>query len=724
MKKIVSMKLFISVFILTLFSACATTPEVQQASLEGAPGTITDILIEQNRIELTSDTPFTYTVYSAGDPYKTFVEIPDMNLGTFTVKLSPNSASISEIIPSQTESPPSARFDIILKTPATIVPFYEGNKLSLLLKTAEDTAAAEQPVPVEDVKEPDEEEAPVVLPEPEESVLQALEQATEVVNVAVKRSDDAVKVIIEGNGKMEPNVFPLDERIVVDIPSVSLRAPIPEGAVFPLESIRAGNHRDRLRLVLDLQKETSYDVSALGSSVVISLLSGGDRDAAMEPEPVTEPGGPQETAVVSENKTERLVEGQYVGKKISLDFQDADLASIFRLLADIGGYNIVVDPKQVTGSVTLKLVNVPWDQALDLVLRTHKLEKVVSGNIIRILPASELKNEYESIKQANKARAEAGELKTRIFPVNYADLSKLKDAIDKAKVLSSRGSITLDERGSSIIVNDIEENLEKTGRLLEAIDRQDMQARQVMIEAKIVELTTDYTKDLGISWGATYSVPRASDSFTIGGLSQIGTAPSGNNFLVNLPAAVGAGSGGALGFGYINKAANFALDVQLSALESNNHAKILSNPKILTMNNQEATITQGSTIYIPIATADKTDLKAIDALLSLRVKPRIAPGGAIFMDLDIAKDEPGAATAGGVNILKNTVKTSVLVNNGDTVVIGGIFKKSKTDVDSGVPGLSEIPVLGSLFKKNQNVSSDTEVLVFITPNVVEYADLK
>jgi type IV pilus assembly protein PilQ len=717
MKKILPMKLFIKVLLLTLLSACATTPGAQEASFEGGSATITDVRIEHNRIEITSDAPFTYTVYNSGDPYKASSEIPGMTLGTFTSKLSPDSAGISEIIPSQTESPSLVKFDVILKKPSTIVPFYEGNTLSLLMKTGEPAAAAEGSVPLAEMLGPEVKEEPAASEE-EESVLSSLGQATEVVNVAVKRADDTVKVLIEGNGKMEPNVFPLDERIVVDIPSVALRAQIPDKPVFPLKSIRAANHRDKLRMVLDLQKDTSYDVSALGSSVVISLLSSTTAQAVAEqrrPEP----------SVLSGGKTERLVEGQYVGKKISLDFQDADLASIFRLLADIGGYNIVVDPKQVKGSVTLKLINVPWDQALDLVLRTHKLEKVVSGNIIRVLPSSELKSEYESIKQAKKARAEAGELKTRIFPVNYADLSKLKDAIDKAKVLSSRGSITLDERGSSIIVNDIEANLDKTAQLLKAIDRQEMQARQVMIEAKIVELTTDYNKDLGISWGATYSVPRASDSFSIGGLSQVGTAPSGNNFLVNLPAAVGAGSGGALGFGYISKAANFALDVQLSALESNNHAKILSNPKILTMNNQEATITQGSTIYIPIATADKTDLKAIDALLSLKVKPRIAPGGAIFMDLDITKDEPGAVVAGGgVNILKNTVKTSVLVNNGDTVVIGGIFKKSNTEVDSGVPGLSEIPVLGSLFKKNQDTVSDTEVLVFITPNVVEFSALK
>jgi type IV pilus assembly protein PilQ len=326
------------------------------------------------------------------------------------------------------------------------------------------------------------------------------------------------------------------------------------------------------------------------------------------------------------------------------------------------------------------------------------------------VPTADVAKELDELKKVQTKRAEGGELKTKIFPVNYADLSKLKAAIEDAKVLSSRGTITLDERGSSIIANDIEVNLEKIAALIADIDQEKMQARQVMIEAKIVEVTTDYTRDLGIQWGTNYTSPTASDTTTIGGTGQTGIAPSGNNFLVNLPAAVGTGSGGAIGFGYISKAANFALDVQLSALETNKKGKVLSTPRIMTMNNEEATITQGRTIYIPVATADKTDLKPIDALLSLKVTPRIAPGGAIFMKLDITKDEPGAATAGGVDVLKNTIKTNVLVNNGDTVVIGGIFKTSRTNTVDSVPGLSGIPVLGLLFKRNQNVTADTEVL--------------
>jgi type IV pilus assembly protein PilQ len=485
-----------------------------------------------------------------------------------------------------------------------------------------------------------------------------------------------------------------------------LNAQIPESTISPLTGIRVGKHSDKIRLVLDLEEKTNFDFASIGNNIEISLV-GGEAVAA---------------ALPSEAPPDTGEEG-YIGKRISLDFQDADIVPLFRLFTDISGCNLAVNP-QIKGKITLKLINVPWDQALDIILKTFSLSKIVDGNIIRIVPTADVAKELDELKKVQKKRAEAGELKTKIFPVNYADLSKLKAAIEDAKVLSSRGTITLDERGSSIIANDIEVNLEKIAALIADIDQEKMQARQVMIEAKIVEVTTDYTRDLGIQWGTNYTSPTASDTTTIGGTGQTGIAPSGNNFLVNLPAAVGTGSGGAIGFGYISKAANFALDVQLSALETNKKGKVLSTPRIMTMNNEEATITQGRTIYIPVATADKTDLKPIDALLSLKVTPRIAPGGAIFMKLDITKDEPGAATAGGVDVLKNTIKTNVLVNNGDTVVIGGIFKTSRTNTVDSVPGLSGIPVLGLLFKRNQNVTADTEVLIFITPKIVEFSSLK
>ncbi|MDP2158669.1 MAG: hypothetical protein Q8K68_13290, partial [Nitrospirota bacterium] len=293
--------------------------------------------------------------------------------------------------------------------------------------------------------------------------------------------------------------------------------------------------------------------------------------------------------------------------------------------------------------------------------------------------------------------------------------------------------------------NDIDTKIEKIGALIMEIDQEHMQARQVMIEAKIVEVNVNYSKELGIKWGMFWRGPTTSgdNNFIISkdgtnnmqtitpGTAATATTPATPasvkttiDPVINLPAAVGLGAGGSIGFGYIHAASNLVLNMQLSALESTKNGKVLSNPRIMTMNNAEAKITQGRTIYVPTATADKIEFKAIDALLSLTVKPRIAPGGAIFMDLDITKDEPGTATAGGVDILKNTVKTSVLVNNSDTVVIGGVFKNSEIDSTDGIPGLSKLPLIGRLFRKEGNAVVTNEVLIFITPTIINFQALK
>lgn len=714
-----------------LLSACATTAAKKEAALADDQPVITDIRIEEQGLLITGSRPFTFTVYSESDPYRTIVEIPDMSVGSFTGRLASDRAGITEVIPQQVEEPHRvAKVHVVLQSPSTIVPHYSGNTLQLTVRRNEPSVRAEeeishaipQALPVLTAQE-----AVSAGPAPAKEKSPAASAATEISGIDIAKIGNAVKVIVTGNGSMVPNVFPINERIVIDIAGVSLNASPPERVVSPLKAIRAGKHKDKIRLVLDLKEKTSYDVSASGNNVTVTL-QGSEVVASAEPAMVAkEPQATQtgSAPLPSGKQPERLVEGQYAGKKISLDFQDADIIPIFRLLADISGYNIVVNP-DVKGKVTLKLNNVPWDHALDIILRTFSLSKIVDGNIIRIVPTGVVAKELDELSRAKKAEAEAGDLKTRIIPVNYADLSKLKDAIDKAKVLSSRGSITLDERGSSIIVNDLDTNLEKIDALIKEIDQEHMQARQVMIEAKIVEVNTDYTKELGIQWGTFFKTP-GGNSITVGGTSIPNTGAtgfSGRNFLVNLPAAITAGSGGSIGFGYISSAANFALDLQLSALENTKKGKILSNPKIMTMNNQEAKITQGRTIYLGVATADKIDFKAIDALLALTVKPRIAPGGAIFMDIDITKDEPTAATAGGVDIIKNTVKTSVLVNNSDTVVIGGIFKNSTTTENAAIPGLSKIPIIGLLFQKDKDIETNNEILIFISPTIVEFNALR
>lgn len=741
MKKNVIVKLFILLAGLLLLFGCATTAGTKQASQAEEIPVLTHIAIEDGSVVIKSNKSFVYTVYNGSDPYKTTIEIPGMSTGTFTGRIVSDKSGVAEIIPRQVDSPHRlTMLDIVLQTPSSLAPSYKDNTLVLSIRT-------EQPVVMSEYKAAEAKNiesgpkavpavviAPVKVMKASVENIQPMSKATEVSGIELKKTADAVKVIITGNGAMTPNVFPINERIVVDISDVVLKATLPESAVSPLKGIRAGKHKDKLRLVLDLKEKTNFDVTAIGNSIEISLLAQEVQAAKVqEPKPAQAfSNSATETVAASTasakplqpapEELEPLIEGEFKGKKISLDFQDADIIPIFRLIGDISGYNMVVDPK-VTGKTTLKLINVPWDQALDIILRQNSLSKIVDNNIIRIVPTATVETELKAVASAKKSRDEAGDLKTKIFPVNYADLTKLKDAIDKAKVISSRGNVSLDERASAIIVNDLERNLEHVEALIKQLDQEQLQARQVMIEAKIIEVSTGYSKDLGIQWGAFFSKSDGKQTGTIGSGGR-GTDPVAPNYLVNLPGAPG--SAGNIGFGYINKAASLVLDLQLSAMEQLQKGKIISSPKVMTMNNKEAKITTGSTIYLQSTAAGSNvaSFTAVDATLSLSVKPRIAPGGAIFMDIDITKDAPGPVISGNVSILKNTAKTSVLVNDSDTVVIGGIIIRSESNVNDAVPGFSKIPLIGRLFQKDNIVEDEREVLIFITPRILEFSRMK
>ncbi len=738
MRKIILLRLLLLIISMILISGCATVG-VEEADDDAV---ITGIRLEDNKLIITSNKNFTYTLYGTGDPYKVALEIPDMKIGSYREKITSSKAGITEVIPQQIDTLRTAvKIDIVLQNPSVVVPVYEDNRLELMVKgeeseaeepelyeeepvavaEIEEAAGILEPSDVTDVEEVTSEEIPVA-----EIDVSSMPEATEITSVDIKSTPDAVQVLITADGTLVPNIFPIDQRIVIDIPNVAMYAILPTKVISPLLGIRSGKHPDKLRFVLDLKEQTNYDVAAVGNSIVISLQKEAVAEVQAVEQPPTE--APLEEVLPSEPEPKKLFEEKYSGKRISLDFQDADIVPIFRLLADVSGYNIVVHPG-IKGTITLKLINVPWDQALDLILRTFQLSKVVEGNIIRVVPTKIIAKELDEIAKAKKAETEAGEVKTVIFPVNYADLDKLKVAIENAHILSSRGSITLDERGSSIIVNDLEPNLKKANDLISQIDRKDIQARQVLIEARIVEVDSTYVKDLGIQWGAFWrNPPTGGDhNFIISkdGTNEMQTVTDGIietviDPFVNLPATTGLGTGGSFGIGYLNRNSTLVLNLQLSAMEQLKKGKVLSNPKIMTMNNQEAKISQGSTIYLGTAVADKIDYKAIDALLSLNVTPRIAPGGAIFMDLKITKDEAGTVTEGGVDVLKNIVETMVLINDSETVVIGGIYKQNQVDTDDAVPYLNKIPILGYLFKKKRTISTNTEILIFITPKIVQY----
>lgn len=410
---------------------------------------------------------------------------------------------------------------------------------------------------------------------------------------------------------------------------------------------------------------------------------------------------------------------KYVGEKISIDFQDAELAHVFRLIADMSGFNIVVSP-EVKGKFSMKLTDVPWDQALDVILRNYGLSKTIEGNILRIAPTDTLAKEEEAIARAAESKEKSGNLVTKVYPVNYANVDDVKTAIDTAKILTKRGFMSVDARTSSVIIKDVEQRHEEYGDLIKALD---IATPQVSIDAKIVEVTTEFQKELGVQWGVLWEPPDS--RMKIGGPGIPGGTGfnSSNPLMVNLPAVeVAPGKGGAIGLGYISAAQTFALDLQLSAMESTGEGKVISNPKITTSDNEEAKIMQGKKIPYQTVSEDGTQTAFIDATLELTVTPHITPEGTIVMNIDAKKNEAdfaGPQVLGVPTIDIKEISTQVLIKNNDTLVIGGIFKNNKAKVRDVVPGFADIPILGQLFQHRDTVDRTDELLIFITPRIVK-----
>ncbi len=417
------------------------------------------------------------------------------------------------------------------------------------------------------------------------------------------------------------------------------------------------------------------------------------------------------------------------GEPISMDFQDADLKNVFRILAEVSGFNIVLSDK-VQGKVTLKLDNVPWDQVLDLLLQTFNLGVIRRGNILRILPLDELKKEQEKLIQAQRAlqkKEESEPLITEEIQVNYVKASDLVKQLKDIK--SPRGKVTYDEATNRIIMTDVKSCLEKAKKLVRSLD---IAPRQVMIEARIVEVSINYSKELGIQWGGDYlhqSSPTsligwrggagAGDEFefenAITGSSWSGDIP----LVVNLPPA---GTYGGLGvtFARLSRTTTLVLDAKLQAMESEGEGRIISVPKVITMDNQEAVISQGLEIPYRSVSEMGTYTEFREAVLKLTVKPHITPDKKIRMDIEVHKDSAGEILPGmdAIPIEKKEITTTLLIDNNETVVIGGILSEEIHRGEQRVPFFSNIPIFGLLFKNRSETSQKRELLIFITPRVL------
>jgi len=454
------------------------------------------------------------------------------------------------------------------------------------------------------------------------------------------------------------------------------------------------------------------------------------------------PAPAPEPQLAGENFEPRTVgpgEKKYTGHPISLDFKDGDLQDIFRLFADISGLNVVLNPG-VSGKVTLKLTEVPWDQALDLILKTNGYGYTLEDNVIRIARLSDLQKEEQDRRKLAEEKALAGELQVWRKPLSYAKADALQGTVQKV-ALSARGTITLDPRTNTMIITDLPSNIEKAKDLILDLDRA---TPQVEIEARIVVTTRNFTRDLGVQWGfMNQMTPRFGNTTGMnfpnslilngggvpgGGLSpqQIGSlssdsgiGESGRGYAVNLPASA---VNSAIGLSMANLAGNFNLDVALTALESRGRGRILSTPKVTTQNNQAAEIKQGVQIAVQSFSAQQgTSVSFKDVFLTLKVTPQITEAGTVILGVEVENNTADfSRSVNGVPPINiQTVKTNVLVVDGSTAVIGGIYQQSEQISRNQTPLFGDLPVLGYLFRNRALRNENTELIVFITPRIVK-----
>jgi type IV pilus assembly protein PilQ len=437
-------------------------------------------------------------------------------------------------------------------------------------------------------------------------------------------------------------------------------------------------------------------------------------------------------AMESGNAADILQEGglvngkEYVGRRISLDLKDVDINDVLRLIAEVSDLNVIAGD-EVTGKVTIRLVDVPWDQALDVILLTRGLGFVRVGTVLRIAPAEQLKNEEEARLQERRSHEKLEDLTVKLQPVNYANVEEVEKMVKK--LLTARGVVNVDKRTNTVIIKDIPSVIDEATALLKAIDTQ---TPQVLIEAKIVEANLDFARDVGTTW--SFGAQNLNDPFAsssgprqdLGGrdlLLNTNSATNNSVFFANPITDVATGLANVGAF-LLDQKLN--INFQLQAAETNGEGKVISSPRVVTLDNREAKILQGDSIPFQTFQNGDAQLEFIDAVLSLAVTPHITADKSIIMKVEVTRNAPDDSVktpTGSPAIAKNEAKTETLVSDGQTLVIGGIYTVDKSEKESRVPYIFKIPILGNLFKEHEIHDTRKELLIFLTPRVVEHAEV-
>ncbi|MGK9065916.1 type IV pilus secretin PilQ [Stutzerimonas chloritidismutans] len=576
----------------------------------------------------------------------------------------------------------------------SLVPYstrVDGNNLFVVL--GESAAAAPSAAPV---AAPVAQTAPAVYAPASKSIS----------NVDFRRGDDGAGnvVITLSDPSVSPSIEERGGKIRVSFPKTEL----PEA----------------LRVRLDVQDFATpvkfVDSASNGDSASIAIEPTGRYDylAYQTDDKLTISVKPLSEADEEKRKAERFA---YTGEKLSLNFQDIDVRSVLQLIADFTDLNLVASDT-VQGNITLRLQNVPWDQALDLVLKTKGLDKRQVGNVLLVAPADEIAARERQELESQRQIAELAPLRREVVQVNYAkaaDIAQLFQSVtDKEGVSEDRGSIAVDDRTNNIIAYQTQERLDELRRIVAQLD---IPVRQVMIEARIVEANVDYDKALGVRWGGTQlfangrgAVYGSDDSGDEAGDS--GEDSNGNYPFVDLGVA---NRTAGIGIGYITD--NLILDLELSAMEKSGNGEVVSQPKVMTADKETAKILKGSEIpYQEASSSGATSTTFVEAALSLEVTPQITPDNRIIMEVKVNKDEPDFANAvnGTPSINKNEVNAKILVNDGETVVIGGVFSNTQSKSVDKVPFLGDVPYVGRLFRRDVVSDAKSELLIFLTPRIL------
>jgi len=683
--------------------ACAADqPALQSVDVQPLPGQQVQVTM---RLSAPAPQPMSFTI---DNPARISFDLPNTTLAMASKRIDVHAGGLDTIVAAETKD----RTRLVMNLDK-LVPYdtrVVGNNIVVMLGGSAATTATVAPAAA----------APLASGARELRAIDFRRSADGAGRVMVKLSDPHIHI----------NLHQVGNQVVVDFSDASV----------PANLMRRYDATDYGTPV------SGFDVTRVGNGSRISISANGDFEQLAyqsDDQYVVEVSPKRRVANAQEDKP------VYSGERLTLNFQDIETRAVLQLLADASGQNIVVSDS-VSGNVTLRLQNVPWDQALDIVLRTKGLDKRKQDNVIIVAPQAELAAREKADLAARKDVQELAPLRSEYLQVNYAKAKDMEALIktQSNSLLSPRGSVTVDERTNTILLQDTSDRLSDIRRLVATLD---IPVRQVQIEARIVIVSNDFKRDLGVIFGFTNwqkngqnglvsttgtaaGIDTMSNTFITGQnainnainagtqpvpLPTFGIPAAANRYNVNLPVSNPAGT---FALGILGN--NFIVDLELSAAQAETQANIISSPRVVTANQKEASIEQGVEIpYQQSASSGATTIQFKKAVLALKVTPQITPDNRIIMDLDVRDDSVGnvVVASGGVNVPSiNTreIATQVLVNDGQTVVLGGILETTQREDDTKVPYLGDIPVLGHLFKNTSHQDNKDELMIFITPKIV------